>query len=269
MIAHLALVLAASLAISSPTSASPAKNDTPATTAAALSSLDATASPQSGPSSDNSSKTAVKKKKLAIVIFPDFETLDVFGPVEMWGRLPDYELVMVSEKGGLVRSAQGVETNTAYSFANAPQFDILMIPGGMGTRREVNNPAMLDFLRRQDRGTEYTTSVCTGAALLAKAGLLNARKATTNKRAWVWATSQDAKVAWEPSARWVVDGKYVTSSGVSAGTDMALALVQRLYGRDRAMQAAEVAEYVWNDVAENDPFAVDRAGHPVRQAPKP
>jgi len=270
MIAHLALALAASLAISSPTSASSAMNDTPATTAAAPSSLDATASPQSDTLSDFSdSETAVKKKKLAIVIFPGFETLDVFGPVEMWGRLPDYELVMVSEKGGLVRSAQGVETNTAYSFANAPQFDILMIPGGMGTRREVHNPAMLNFLRRQDRGTEYTTSVCTGAALLAKAGLLNARKATTNKRAWVWATSQDAKVAWEPSARWVVDGKYVTSSGVSAGTDMALALVQRLYGRDRAMQAAEVAEYVWNDAAENDPFAVNRAGHPVRRAPKP
>lgn len=264
MIARLTLTLAAALAIPSPITASHAM------TATAPSSLDARASPQSGASLGlDRSETTVKKKKLAIVIFPGFETLDVFGPVEMWGRLSDYELVMVSEKGGLVPSAQGVETNTAYSFANAPQFNILMIPGGEGTRREVNNPVMLNFLRRQDRGTEYTTSVCTGAAVLAKAGLLNGRRATTNKRAWVWATSQAAKVAWEPSARWVVDGKYVTSSGVSAGTDMALALVQRLYGRDRAVQAAEGAEYVWNEVAENDPFAVDRAGHSVRQAPKP
>jgi putative intracellular protease/amidase len=265
MIAQLALALAATIAVSSPAQAS-AANRGPALSATGIAApgQDATASAERG-----QAVSSAKKKRLAIVLFPGFETLDVFGPVEMWGRLLDYEVVMVSEKGGLVRSAQGVDTNATYSFADAPQFDILMIPGGGGTRREVNNPVMLDFLRRQDRGTEYTTSVCTGAAVLAKAGLLAGHKATTNKRAWVWATSQDAKVAWQPSARWVVDGKYVTSSGVSAGTDMALGLVQRLYGREQAMQIAEGAEYVWNDVAENDPFAVDVAGRPVRQTAKP
>jgi putative intracellular protease/amidase len=131
-----------------------------------------------------------------------------------------------------------------------------MIPGGGGTRREVNNPAMLDFLRRQDRGTEWTTSVCTGSAVLAKAGILDGRNATSNKMAWAWATSQSTAVHWQPRARWVIDGKHVTSSGVSAGTDMALALVEKLYGREQADRIAHGAEYVWNDDPHNDPFAV-------------
>jgi len=197
-----------------------------------------------------------KTKTLAIVLFPRFETLDVFGPVEMWGRLEDYKIVTVSEHGGVITSAQGVDTVTTYSFADAPQFDIIMIPGGMGTRTEVNNPLMLDFLRSQDAGTEYTTSVCTGSAVLAKAGLLDGRKATSNKMAWAFATGQDADVLWQPSARWVEDGKYVTSSGISAGIDMALALIEDLEGREKAEKVAKVAEYIWNDDPSDDPFAV-------------
>ncbi|HEY4146184.1 DJ-1/PfpI family protein [Pinirhizobacter sp.] len=198
------------------------------------------------------------KKKIAIVIYPDFETLDVFGPVQMWGRLDDHELVMVSQHGGLVKSAQGFEAVADYSFDNAPQFDIIMVPGSLaGTEREVKNPAMLEFLRRQDRGTELTTSVCTGSALLARAGILDGRKATSNKRRWEFATSQGSMVHWQGRARWVVDGKFITSSGVSAGTDMALALVEMLYGRARAERVAAGAEYTWNDDPSNDPFAVE------------
>ena len=202
----------------------------------------------------------VKSKTLAIVLFPKFETLDVFGPVEMWGRLENYEVVTVSEHGGVVTSGQGIDTMTDYSFEDAPQFDIIMIPGGIGTRTEVNNPVMLDFLRKQDEGTEYTTSVCTGSAVLAKAGILDGRKATSNKMAWKFATSQDGDVIWQPSARWVEDGKYVTSSGISAGIDMALALVEDLEGRAKAENVAKVAEYLWNDDPSDDPFAVETAG---------
>lgn len=173
-------------------------------------------------------RQASQKKKIGVVIFPDFETLDVFGPVQMWGRLDDYEVVMVSQYGGPVLSAQGVETPARYSFENAPQFEVIMVPGGLGTRTEVNNPAILAFLRRQDRGTEWTTSV-----------------------------SQGSNVLWQGRARWVVDGKYVTSSGVSAGTDMALGLVEKLYGRARADLTARDAEYIWNDDPSNDPFAVE------------
>jgi putative intracellular protease/amidase len=199
-----------------------------------------------------------KPKKIGIVLFEGFETLDVFGPVEMWGRLPDYDVVLVSQNGGPVKSAQGMETIATYSFASAPQFDILMVPGGQGTRTEVNNPAMLAFVRKQDRGTTWTTSVCTGSAVLAKAGILDGRNATSNKAAFTWATSQSSKVSWHGRARWVIDGKYITSSGVSAGTDMALGLVEKLYGRDFVNRTTRFTEYVWDDRADSDPFAVDK-----------
>jgi putative intracellular protease/amidase len=198
-----------------------------------------------------------KPKKIGIVLFEGYETLDVFGPVEMWARLPDYEVVLVSQNGGLVKSAQGIETLTTYSFATAPQFDILMVPGGDGTRTEVNNPAMLAFVRQQDRGSTWTTSVCTGSAVLAKAGILDGRNATSNKAAFTWAKSQSAKVLWHGRARWVIDGKYITSSGVSAGTDMALGLVEKLYGRPMVERTTRITEYVWDSRSDNDPFAVE------------
>lgn len=202
-------------------------------------------------------KLATKaKKQIGVIVFDRFETLDVFGPVEMWGRLPDYEIVIISESGLPAKSSQGVSTLATYSFANAPQLAIIMVPGGGGTRSEVNNPAMIAFVQKQDRGTEWTTSVCTGSAVLAKAGILDARRATTNKRAYAWATSQSDRVQWQGRARWVVDGKYVTSSGVSAGTDMALALIEKLYDRKMADRIADGAEYVWNDDPQNDPFSV-------------
>lgn len=195
------------------------------------------------------------KKQIGIVLFDQFETLDVFGPVEMWGGMPDYEMVMVSQQGGLVRSSQGIETQTSYSFETAPQFDILMVPGGMGTRSEINNPAMLAFIQKQDKATQWTVSVCTGAALLAKAGVLKQRRATSNKLAFDFVVAQDEDVLWQQQARWVFDGKYVTSSGVSAGTDMALALVEKLYNREQAESIAHWAEYVWNSDPTIDPFA--------------
>jgi len=210
------------------------------------------------PNSKSTGKPA-KAKKLAIILFDRFETLDVFGPVEMWGRLKDYEVVTVCQHGGLVASSQGIETRCRYSFADSPQFEIIMIPGGGGTRTEVDNPAMLDFLRNQDRATEWTTSVCTGSAVLARAGILDGRKATTNKKAYAWATGQSQAVQWQGRARWVVDGKYITSSGVSAGTDMALGLVEKIYGRAEAVRIAEGAEYIWNSDPDNDPFAVKNA----------
>ena len=200
------------------------------------------------------------RNKLGIVLFPEFETPDVFGPVQMWGRLPDYEVVMMSERGGLVASSQGVETSAPFSFADAPQLEILMVPGGAGTRHEVENSAMMDFVYRQNRATRYTTSVCTGAALLARAGLIRGRNATTNKKAWTWATSQGPDVIWQPRARWVVDGKYVTSSGVAAGTDMALGLVELIYDRGYAASIAQEAEYIWNASPDDDLFSVDDHG---------
>lgn len=233
----------------------------------------ATAPPHAAAPRDTSGHPAAARKTIGILLYPGFESLDVFGPVEMWGELPDYQIAMVSEYGGPVKSVQGVETHATYSFANAPPFDILMVPGGVGARHEVNNARLLEFLRRQDTQTQWTVSVCTGAALLAKAGILRGRSATSNKQVFEFAVAQDPGVHWQKNARWVVDGKYVTASGVSAGTDMALGLVEKLYDRRVAEKIAYEAEYQWNDDPTRDPFArVDiaphggaigqRAGHP-------
>jgi putative intracellular protease/amidase len=193
---------------------------------------------------------------IGVVLYPGFEVLDVFGPVEMWANVPDFQVVMIAEKGGLVRSAQGAQVMADYDFDGAPKLDVMMVPGGVGTRAELENPVFLNFLRRQDKTTEFTTSVCSGSALLAKAGLLKGRKATSNKAFFSLATSQDASVDWRKEARWVEDGKFFTSSGVSAGTDMALGLVARIYGKDQARRLARSLEYQWSEDADNDPFAI-------------
>ncbi|WP_442680460.1 DJ-1/PfpI family protein [Sphingomonas sp. ASY06-1R] len=195
-------------------------------------------------------------KRIGIILFDQFETLDVFGPVQMLGRLPDYRLVAITQDGGPVTSSQGLATVAHFSFATAPQLNIVLVPGGMGTRKEVENPVLLNFLRTQSAGADYVTSVCTGSALLAKAGILDGRSATTNKVAFDWVAGQSDKVAWQRHARWVEDGTFLTSSGVSAGTDMALALVAKLYGREAADKTAREAEYVWNDDPDQDPFAI-------------
>jgi transcriptional regulator GlxA family with amidase domain len=100
-----------------------------------------------------------------------------------------------------------------------------------------------------------TTTVCTGSALLARTGLLDDRPATSNKIAWDWVVAQGPRVRWQRRARWVDDGNVLTSSGVSAGIDMALALIARLNGRDLALTAARNMEYVWHEDPGDDPFA--------------
>ncbi|MDI1296841.1 MAG: DJ-1/PfpI family protein, partial [bacterium] len=175
-------------------------------------------------------KEASDKLVLGMVVFDGFELLDVFGPLEMFGLLRDkVEIVMIAERPGAVKSAAGPAVIADHGFSNAPKLDIVMLPGGMGTRREVNNPAFLAGFKALADATPKVATICTGSAVLAKTGLIDGIRATTNKRAYAWATSQGAKVVWVPQARWVEDGKYVSSSGISAGMDMALALIAHLY----------------------------------------
>jgi Transcriptional regulator containing an amidase domain and an AraC-type DNA-binding HTH domain len=194
---------------------------------------------------------------IGVMLFADFETLDVFGPVQMWGHMPNCRISFVSADGRPARSSQGVTVEVDHSFQTTPSFNVLMVPGGTGTRNLIDDAPTIQFLRACDRSTDWTTSVCTGAALLARAGLLTGRAATTNKRAFEWVRSLDEHVNWQGSARWVRDGKFLTSSGVSAGTDMALALVELLRGRKVAEGVARTAEYMWNHDPTNDPFAVN------------
>ncbi|ATC32188.1 DJ-1/PfpI family protein [Caulobacter vibrioides] len=194
-------------------------------------------------------------RTLGVVLYPGFEVLDVFGPVEMWANTPGLEVVMISQDGGPVRSAQGTVVHADYSFATAPRLAIMMVPGGAGTYSQLENPALLSFLNVRDAETEFTASVCTGSAILAKAGLLKGRKATSNKAFFSLAVEQDPTVNWIKRARWVEDGKYFTSSGVSAGTDMALGLIARLKGKAEAHALAKSLEYEWRDDPSYDPFA--------------
>ena len=114
---------------------------------------------------------------------------------------------------------------------------------------------LIDFIRSRSSEAEIVMSVCTGAALLARAGLLDGRRATTNKRAFAWPVSQGPYVNWIRQARWIEDGKFVTSSGISAGIDMALAVIGRRYGGETAGDIAAAMEYEWHRDAHWDPFA--------------
>ena len=198
----------------------------------------------------------IHKRLIGIVLYQGFEVLDVFGPTEMWANVPDIKVVMIAQHKGPVVSAQGVSVQADYSFDDAPKLDVVMVPGGIGTFTELKNPAFLSYLVKADKDSEFTTSVCTGSALLAKAGLLKGRRATSNKLVFSLVAAQDPGVTWAKSARWVEDGKYVTSSGVSAGTDMALGLLARIYGAERARKLAHTLEYQWSEDPTNDPFAI-------------
>ena len=194
--------------------------------------------------------------KLGAILYNDFELLDYYGPLEMFGSLgDDVEIVTIAEQAGPVKSFQGPKTVADFGFADAPECDLLLLPGGLGTIPELQNEAMLEFLRERSARAKVTMSVCSGSALLAKAGLLDGRRATSNKMFFSLASTQSAAVQWETAARWVEDGPFVTSSGVSAGTDMALAVIANLFGAERAEQVAAYTEYQWHKDADVDPFA--------------
>jgi putative intracellular protease/amidase len=195
-------------------------------------------------------------RRLGVLLFPGFELLDTFGPLEMFGNMPGMiEIVTVGQQKGPIRSGQGPSTVAEYGFDDCPRLDLLLIPGGMSTRTEVDNPATIDFLRRRVPETEITMTVCSGTALLARSGLLDGRRATTNKMFFQEIAAQGPRTEWVKEARWVEDGKYVTSSGVSAGIDMALAVIAKLAGQPISDSLATATEYDWHRDAGWDPFA--------------
>ena len=194
--------------------------------------------------------------RLGTVFYHDFELLDAYGPLEMFGALGDeIELVTIAQEAGPVSSSVGPKTLADYGFDDAPALDLILIPGGIGTIPELKNEALLNFLRQRCPQSQVTMSVCTGSALLAKAGLLDGLAATSNKMFFELARSQGDNVEWRESARWVDAGQYVTSSGVSAGTDMALAVIERVFGAELAEQVMNYTEHQWHRHADDDPFA--------------
>ena len=184
---------------------------------------------------------------IGILLFDDAEELDFAGPWEVFtmaamGR-EGVRVFTVAEGEGPVRCAKGMRVLPDHTFEDAPLLDVVLVPGGQGTRREVENPALVDWLAKVAERCAWVTSVCTGALLLHEAGPARGKRITTHW-AFVDALRERAPDATVLSdARYVSDGNLVTAAGVSAGIDMALWLTGQIWGIEAARTAQRLMEY--------------------------
>lgn len=192
---------------------------------------------------------------VAIVLYDRFTALDAIGPYEVLSRLRDTRVTFVAQRPGPVTTDTGMLSVLAESLADLPQPDLVLVPGGPGQEEQMDNEVLLDWLRAADTTSSWTTSVCTGSLILAAAGLLTGRRATSH---WLALDSLARYQATPVSERVVMDGKYITCAGVSAGIDMALELAGRIGGQVTAQSIQLMIEY--------DPQPPYRAGSP-RTAP--
>ncbi|MEW1697503.1 MULTISPECIES: DJ-1/PfpI family protein [unclassified Streptomyces] len=179
--------------------------------------------------------------QIAILLYPGFTALDAVGPYEMLARLPDTETVFVAKETGPVRGDQSSLALVAdRTLAEVPRPDIVLVPGGPETREAMDDPEIRAWLRTADETSTWTTSVCTGSLILAAAGLLADRRATTH-----WLAYEELRaLGVEPTGERVVfDGKYVTAAGVSSGIDMGLHLLGRIAGDETAQTVQLLTEY--------------------------
>jgi len=182
-----------------------------------------------------------------ILLFDDAEELDFVGPWEVLtatakGLFHDDRVVTIAQEERPIRCAKGLRVIPDHGFANAPPLDVVLVPGGQGTRREVSNPVLIDWLRKTGERCRFVTSVCTGALLLHEAGFARGRRVTTHW-AFVETLRQRGDVTVLEGVRYVRDGNLVTSAGISAGIDMALWLVGQLHGVDAARKVQRGIEY--------------------------
>ncbi|MFF3124847.1 DJ-1/PfpI family protein [Streptomyces sp. NPDC057908] len=192
--------------------------------------------------------------QIAIVLFDRFTSLDAVGPYEMLARTPGAETVFVAERTGPVRNDNGSLALVAdKTFADVPAPDVVVVPGGPGQSDQMENEALLGWLRMADATSTWTTSVCTGSLLLAAAGLLKGRRATSHWLALDILKSFGTDATGE---RVVFDGKYVTAAGVSSGIDMGLTLLGRIANDEHAMAVQLLTEY--------DPQPPYDAGSPAK-----
>jgi transcriptional regulator GlxA family with amidase domain len=200
----------------------------------------------------------MERKRVGIVLFEEIEVLDFCGPFEVFSttRLNEekrreepspFEVLLVAEHPDPVTTTGGMKVIPQCTFENCPRLDILVIPGGWGTRKELNNPVMLDWLRTRAGEVETLTSVCTGSMLLGFAGLLNGLHATTHWRSLDWMRDSFPTVTVEYKKHVVEDGRVLTSAGISAGIDMALRVVARYCGGTVARATAKHMEYPYPD----------------------
>lgn len=183
-----------------------------------------------------------------ILIFPDAEELDFVGPWEVLTAAAQFgpgqgdRVVTIAERKEPVRCAKGLRVVPDHDFGDAPALDVVLVPGGQGTRREVNNPVLIEWLRKTAASCRWVTSVCTGALLLHEAGPARGKRVTTHW-AFVPTLRERGEVEVLERIRWVRDGNLVTAAGVSAGIDMALWLVGQLHGPEHARTVQRYIEY--------------------------
>ncbi|PSN66764.1 class I glutamine amidotransferase-like protein [Corynespora cassiicola Philippines] len=229
-----------------------------------------------GPDEERHSFNAARDISIGYVVFNGYAPLDLWGPLQILTTLSaDYNMTLsiISKEAGPVSSSSpphrmpnGEMMSTdhvinstmlaTHTPETAPPLNLLMIPGGLGNRNMGNDTWIEDFARARFNSTDYVASVCTGAMSLAKAGVLDGRRATTNKRAWSEVVQHGNNVTWVPNARWTHDGKVWTSSGVAAGMDMTYALLSWMYGSEKVNSTMNLIELAPHTDEHWDPYAV-------------
>jgi len=192
-----------------------------------------------------------RPRNVAILIFDDVELLDFCGPLEVFsvtGRQDDitpFNVYTVAEKLDPITTRNQLSVNPQYTIHDCPQPDILLVPGGQGTRREMNNPTLVNWIKDCSQKTQLILSVCTGALLLAKAGLLEGLTATTHHSAIELLKEIAPNINIQTDKRFVDNGRIILSAGISAGIDMSLYVVAKLLGKEQALKTARYMEYNW------------------------
>lgn len=181
-----------------------------------------------------------------ILLFDDVEELDFAGPWEILTSVAalekDDRVVTIAQKAGPIRCAKGLRVLPDHTFADAPRLDVVLVPGGQGTRREVANPEVIEWLRKAGEGCRFVTSVCTGVLLLHEAGFARGKRVATHW-AFVETLRQRGDVTVQGDVRFVRDGNLITSAGVSAGIDMALYLAGQLHTPELARKVQRYVQY--------------------------
>lgn len=198
----------------------------------------------------NPTEKKTAQRNLAILVFDGVQIIDYTGPFETFGHVyindeHAFNIYTVSEKTDAITTAMGMSVNPKYSFENAPKPDVLLIPGG-DVRGQLDNPNVIKWVREKAEGAEMVLSVCNGAFILAKTGLLDGMEATTTAGLIPMLREAAPKVKVVDDRRYVDNGKLVTAAGLSSGIDGALHVIERLYGKGMAQMAALGMEYNWD-----------------------
>lgn len=192
-----------------------------------------------------------QQRNVAILIFDDVEILDFCGPYEVFGvtgkQNQPFKVYTVAAESRPIIARNQLSVNPQYTLDNCPHPDILLVPGGYGTRQEMHNQVLINWIKECAKQTELTLSVCTGALLLAKAGLLDNLAATTHHLAVDLLETVAPNTEIRANERFVDNGKIIVSAGISAGIDMSLYVVAKLLGKEQATETAKYMEYDWRN----------------------